>query len=117
MQLAAICFYTQISDCDPSGHCNCQYLPVFGDFREPPPPCCIKSPTPVWPTRNMLVLVALKWVRGLSMEATMSNPKSTVSIAGHPINPMLIPFPIAFFVATFFCDLAYWQTANSAWAT
>jgi uncharacterized membrane protein len=47
----------------------------------------------------------------------MSNPKSTASIAGHPIHPMLIPFPIAFFVATFVCDLAYWQTSNSAWAT
>ena len=47
----------------------------------------------------------------------MSNPKSTASIAGHPIHPMLIPFPIAFFVATFACDLAYWQTANSAWTT
>lgn len=47
----------------------------------------------------------------------MSNPKSTASIAGHPIHPMLIPFPIAFFVATFVCDLAFWQTANGAWAT
>ena len=41
----------------------------------------------------------------------------SASIAGHPIHPMLIPFPIAFFVATFVCDLAYWQTTNSAWAT
>ncbi|MGH7037398.1 MAG: hypothetical protein ACREE1_04605 [Stellaceae bacterium] len=24
------------------------------------------------------------------------NPRSTVSIAGHPVHPMLIPFPIAF---------------------
>jgi uncharacterized membrane protein len=47
----------------------------------------------------------------------MSNPKSTASIAGHPIHPMLIPFPIAFFVATFVCDLAYWQTSNAGWAT
>jgi uncharacterized membrane protein len=47
----------------------------------------------------------------------MSNPKSTASIAGHPIHPMLIPFPIAFFVATFVCDLAYWQTSNGAWAS
>jgi len=39
-----------------------------------------------------------------------SNPRSTASIAGHPIHPMLIPFPIAFFIATFVCDLAYWQT-------
>jgi uncharacterized membrane protein len=30
---------------------------------------------------------------------------------------MLIPFPIAFFIATFVCDLVYWQTANAAWAT
>lgn len=47
----------------------------------------------------------------------MSNPKSAASIAGHPIHPMLIPFPIAFFVATFVCDLAYWQSSNDGWAT
>jgi uncharacterized membrane protein len=47
----------------------------------------------------------------------MLNPRSTASIAGHPIHPMLIPFPIAFFVGTFVCDLVYWQTSNSAWAT
>lgn len=47
----------------------------------------------------------------------MSNPKSTASIAGHPIHPMLIPFPIAFFVATFVCDLIYWRTGNLGWVT
>ena len=47
----------------------------------------------------------------------MANPKSTASISGHPIHPMLIPFPIAFFVATFVCDLVFWQTENAAWAT
>jgi uncharacterized membrane protein len=47
----------------------------------------------------------------------MANPRSTASVAGHPIHPMLIPFPIAFFIATFVCDLVYWQTANAAWAT
>jgi uncharacterized membrane protein len=51
------------------------------------------------------------------MEVAMVNPRSTAHIAGHPIHPMLIPFPIAFFVATFVCDLAFWQTENSAWAT
>jgi uncharacterized membrane protein len=35
------------------------------------------------------------------------NPRSTASIAGHPIHPMLIPFPIAFFVSAFVTDLAY----------
>jgi uncharacterized membrane protein len=33
------------------------------------------------------------------------NPKSTASIAGHPLHPMLIPFPIALFVSVFVCDL------------
>jgi uncharacterized membrane protein len=46
-----------------------------------------------------------------------SNPKSTASIAGHPLHPMLIPFPIAFFVGAFVCDLAFWRTANAFWAT
>ena len=45
------------------------------------------------------------------------NPKSTAEIAGHPIHPMLIPFPIAFLVATFVSDLIYWQTGNAAWST
>jgi uncharacterized membrane protein len=43
------------------------------------------------------------------------NPRSTASIAGHPIHPMLIPFPIAFFVATFACDVAYWITVDQRW--
>lgn len=47
----------------------------------------------------------------------LSNPRSTASIAGHPIHPMLIPFPVAFFVATFVCDVAFWQSANPFWAT
>jgi uncharacterized membrane protein len=46
----------------------------------------------------------------------MSNPKSTASIAGHPIHPMLIPFPIVFFVSTFACDVAFWITGNDLWA-
>jgi len=45
------------------------------------------------------------------------NPRSTANIAGHPIHPMLIPFPIAFFVATFVCDLIFWQTGNPGWVT
>jgi uncharacterized membrane protein len=44
------------------------------------------------------------------------NPQSTASIGGHPIHPMLIPFPIAFFVATFVCDLVFWGTAKTGWA-
>lgn len=43
------------------------------------------------------------------------NPSSTASIAGHPIHPMLIPFPIAFFVATFACDVGFWITGRPGW--
>src|SRR5437763_13616444 len=45
------------------------------------------------------------------------NPTSTAQIAGHPIHPMLIPFPIAFFVSTFGCGLVLWRTGNAGWAT
>jgi uncharacterized membrane protein len=50
-------------------------------------------------------------------EATITNPQSTAKIADHPIHPMLISFPIAFFVATFVCDLVFWRTGTSFWAT
>jgi uncharacterized membrane protein len=49
------------------------------------------------------------------MSSEFRNPRSTASIAGHPIHPMLIPFPIAFFVATFACDLVFWGTRNTSW--
>ncbi len=35
------------------------------------------------------------------------NPHSTASIGGHPIHPMLVQFPISFFIAAFLCDLAF----------
>ena len=46
-----------------------------------------------------------------------ANPKSTAKIAGHPIHPMLIPFPIAGFVGTFVSDLVYWSTQDPLWAS
>lgn len=45
------------------------------------------------------------------------NPQSTAQIAGHPLYPMLIPFSVAFLVATLVCDLLFWNTGNSAWST
>jgi hypothetical protein len=33
------------------------------------------------------------------------NPVSTATIGDHPLHPMLVPFPIAFLVATLACDL------------
>ena len=43
------------------------------------------------------------------------NPVSTASISGHPVHPMLITFPVAFFVATLVCDLVFWATRYDAW--
>lgn len=45
-----------------------------------------------------------------------SNPRSTARIGGHPIHPMLIPFPIAFFVGTLVVDIAFSQTGDPFWA-
>lgn len=45
------------------------------------------------------------------------NPKATARIAGHPIHPMLIPFPVAFLVATFACDLLFWWSGDPGWVT
>jgi len=43
-------------------------------------------------------------------------PKSTASIGGHPIHPMLIPFPIAFLVGALLTDIAYVKSGSPAWA-
>jgi uncharacterized membrane protein len=45
-----------------------------------------------------------------------SNPRSTASLRGHPIHAMLVPIPIACFVATLFTDIVYWRTAAMQWA-
>jgi uncharacterized membrane protein len=44
------------------------------------------------------------------------NPRSTASIAGHPIHAMLVPIPIVCFIGTFVTDLVYWKTAAMMWA-
>jgi uncharacterized membrane protein len=46
---------------------------------------------------------------------TVSNPRSTAQIAGHPLHPMLIPFPVACFVLTLFCDIYYFSVGDTAW--
>jgi len=45
------------------------------------------------------------------------NPRSTAAIAGHPIHPIVVTFPIAFFVGAFVCDLVFWRSSNPMWAT
>jgi uncharacterized membrane protein len=46
----------------------------------------------------------------------MSNPRSTASIGGHPLHPMVIPFPIVCFVGALVCDLITLQSANPFWS-
>lgn len=43
---------------------------------------------------------------------TPRNPTSTAQVAGHPIHPMLIPFPIAFLVATLVSDLIFFANGQ-----
>lgn len=41
---------------------------------------------------------------------------STAAVAGHPIHPILIPFPIAFLVGALAADLMYWNVQSYFWA-
>lgn len=43
--------------------------------------------------------------------------ESTAKVGGHPIHPMLVPFPIALLTATLVCDIVFLATANPFWAT
>jgi uncharacterized membrane protein len=45
-----------------------------------------------------------------------SNPRSTARLLGHPIHPMLVPFPIAFFIGAFLADLGFLKTGGAFWA-
>lgn len=42
--------------------------------------------------------------------------RSTAAIAGHPIHPMLVPFPIAFLVGALASDLVFIGTRDGFWA-
>jgi uncharacterized membrane protein len=44
------------------------------------------------------------------------NPKSTARIGGHPLHPMIIPFPIAFFIAALGTDVGYVATGRAGFA-
>jgi uncharacterized membrane protein len=46
----------------------------------------------------------------------MTNPKSRAQIAGHPLHPMLIPFPIAFLVGAFVTDVVFQSTEDAFWS-
>lgn len=45
-----------------------------------------------------------------------SGVTSTVAIAGHPLHPLIVTFPIAFLVGLAATDLVYWWTKDFFWA-
>lgn len=45
------------------------------------------------------------------------NPRSTATVGGHPIHPMLVPFPIACFVGAFVTDVIFMADGSIGWAT
>ena len=45
-----------------------------------------------------------------------SGVTSTVAIAGHPLHPLIVLFPIAFLVGAAATDLVYWWTHDTFWA-
>lgn len=50
------------------------------------------------------------------LSSTPRNARSFVAIAGHPLHPMLVAFPIAYLVGALACDAAYWWTGDVFWA-
>lgn len=46
-----------------------------------------------------------------------SGVPSHVAIAGHPLHPLIVTFPITFLVSVVATDLAYWWTRDAFWAT
>jgi uncharacterized membrane protein len=51
-----------------------------------------------------------------SSDASLGFPKSTAQIAGHPLHPMLITFPVTFFLSTLVLDLVFLATGGERWA-
>lgn len=44
------------------------------------------------------------------------NPKSTATVGGHPIHPMLVPFPIVCFTGAFASDILFAYGGGEGWA-
>jgi uncharacterized membrane protein len=47
----------------------------------------------------------------------MKGVRSTVAIKGHPIHPMVVPFPLASLVGVLISDIVYVATTDAFWAT
>ena len=47
---------------------------------------------------------------------SLDNPRSTASLFGHPLHPMVVPIPITCFIGALLADLAYAGSANLQWS-
>lgn len=47
----------------------------------------------------------------------MERLRSTARIAGHPIHPMTVMFPVVLFLLVWICDLMFWHRHDLIWAT
>jgi uncharacterized membrane protein len=52
---------------------------------------------------------------GVQCAADSERIPSTIALFGHPLHPMLIHFPIAFFLGTVLTDAAFWWTGDVFW--
>ena len=50
-------------------------------------------------------------------EGPGNHPHSTAKIGGHPIHPMLIPFPIVCFIGVLVSDIVFLNNQDPGWAT
>jgi uncharacterized membrane protein len=56
------------------------------------------------------------FIESNDLEYHDSGVQSTVAIAGHPLHPLLVTFPIAFLSGAAGADLGYWLTGDLFWA-
>lgn len=56
------------------------------------------------------------FIESSEQEYRDSGVPSTVAIAGHPLHPLMVTFPIAFLSGAFGADLGYWLTQDRFWA-
>jgi uncharacterized membrane protein len=45
-----------------------------------------------------------------------TNPHSTAEVGGHPLHPMIVPFPIVFFISALVTDIIYLSTGRAGFA-
>lgn len=54
--------------------------------------------------------------RAVAMPEPQRGTPSTAAVLGHPLHPMVVPFPIAFLTSALGSDIAYRRTGDPFWA-